>query len=420
MMLNRRQILQGGGALLATRLYSAAPRDFGITRAGDVPVTADSPATLFTKQDDFMYGEMHPRYKSNCVQLVRQRGGGPFVVQPGVANQHPLPSSGIGWVIPFHLADASQSDTCIAVLVKEPLPPGLVLTPARWRQIMHQTDPVQLNCASFGQSRLRLTRVGNRVPIPGVPVPVSNFEEVAIALQDVPRGALAQLLVQPTDNSRRWASSHVEVTQDLQLISTAYFGRTILDRISKSELDLHSRFWLSGVITSYPLPVRGDGGIDTLEWLKLTRFVKATSPKVDVVRAILPDELRVRVTRVGASNDGTHWLANPVERVEGTFAAGPHYAQPSREIITLLVRSRLERSWHVAGSEYLTRNRAYWMIPTADLQPGGTDAKGEYVAIAVVSYQPFDESRPVTEFDLRRIQVSISDEVRYLLSQAGK
>jgi len=419
-MPTRRDILGAAITLATGRLHAAPPSDFAMTEVGEIPLGPESPSTLFTKQADFIRGVLHRRYMPNSVQLIRQRGDGPWVVLPGVANQHFAGGTEIGWTMPFHIADPMKPETMIAVLVREPLPAGSVLMPARWRQVLHQSAPVLVSCASFERSRMRLTTVGTRAPIPGVPVPVANFEEVGIALQDVPQGAMAQLIVQPTDNNRRWASNHIEVTEDLQLVSTAYFGRTVFDRFSKGELDLHSRFWLYGILTTYPLPVREHDGIDTSEWLKLTRFIKASSPKVDVVRAILRDELRVRVTRVGASNDGTHWLATPIERVEGTFAAGPHYMPRSREIITLLVRSTLEKNWHVAGSEYLTRNRAYWMIPAADLKPAGTNASAGYIAIAVVSFRPFDEARPVTEADLRTRQVSISDEVRYLLKQAGK
>ena len=207
----------------------------------------------------------------------------------------------------------------------------------------------------------------------------------------------------------------MKVIHDLQIISTAYFGRT-----GFGELDLHSRFWLFGVVTKYPLPVRQRDGIDTAEWLKLIHFIKSTSPKVDVVRAVLRDELRVRISRIGLSNDGTHWLTGPIERVEGTFAAGPRYIPSKREIITLLVRASSQKNWHVAGAEYLTRNRAYWMLPAADLQPAGANPNAEFVAIAVVSFHPFDPSQPVTESDLRARQVSISDEVRYRLAQARR
>ena len=60
------------------------------------------------------------------------------------------------------------------------------------------------------------------------------------------------------------------------------------------------------------------------------------------------------------------------------------------------------------------------MLPAADLQPSGANPNAEFVAIAVVSFHPFDQSQPVTESDLRSRQVSISDEVRYRLMQARR
>jgi len=414
-MLTRRKFIQGTLALAPCWLHAGPPSDFAITQVGDLPLTPESPTTLFTMQEDFMHGRMPVQYKPNAIQLIRHRPGGSWVVSPGVANQYPAGGNSIGWTIPFRIADASQPETLLAVMVKEPLPQGLVLPPARWAQIVLQSESVQVSCASFERSHLRLMNVGSQIPIPGVPVPVTYFEEVKIEAQNVPLGALVQLIVQPTDNSRRWPSNHIEVTHDLQLTSTAYFGRNGL-----GELDLHSRFWLYGVVTSYPLPVRERDGVDLSEWLKLGHFIKATSPKVDVVRAVLRDELRVRITRVGVSNDGTNWLTNPIERVEGTFAAGPRYIPTSREIITLLVRRNSEKNWHVAGAEYLTRNRAYWMMPAAELQPAGASTNEEFIAIAVVSFHPFDESLPVTESDLRSRQVSISDEVRYRLAQVRR
>jgi hypothetical protein len=414
-MLTRRTFIHSALALAPWGLQAASQRDFAITQVGDLPITPESPTTLFTMQDDFVHGRLLAQYKPNAIQLLRQRTGGAWVVAPGVANQHPIGGTSIGWTMPFRIADPAQPETLLAVLVKEPLPQGLVLPPSRWGQIVLQSEPVHVSCASFARSQLRLTAVGSRVPIPGVPVPVANFEEVRIAAQYVPLGALVQLVVQPTDNSRRWPSSHIEVTHDLQLISTAYFGRMGL-----GQLDLHTRFWLYGIVTSYPLPVRERDGIDATEWLKLTRYIKTTSPKVDTVRAILPDAFRVQITRVGVSNDGTYWLTNPIERVEGTFAAGPRYIPTTREIITLLVRASSEKNWHVAGAEYLTKNRAYWMLPAADLQPAGANSNAEFIAIAVVSFHPFDQTRPVTESDLRTRQVSISDEVRYRLAQVRR
>jgi hypothetical protein len=414
-MHTRRDFFRGIAGLAPWLMQAASQRAFAITQVGDLPDSPESPTIFFTNQDDFVQGRMPAQYKPNGVQLLRHRPGGSWVVSPGVANQYPAGGNTIGWTIPYHLADPSQPETLLAVVVKDPLPQGLVLPPSRWTQIVLQSEAVQVSCASFDRSRLRLTTVGTRTPIPGVPVPVASFEEVKIELQSVPVGALVQLVVQPTDNALRWPSNHIEVTHDLQVTSTAYFGRTGL-----GELDLHSRFWLYGVVTSYPLPVKEREGIDGADWLKMARFIKATSPKVDVVRAILRDELRVRITRVGVSNDGTHWLTNPIERVEGTFAAGPRYVPTSREIITLLVRQISEKNWHVAGSEYLTRNRAYWMVTAADLQPSGANPNAEFVAIAVVSFHPFDENQPVTENDLRARQVSISDEVRYRLMQARR
>jgi hypothetical protein len=128
----------------------------------------------------------------------------------------------------------------------------------------------------------------------------------------------------------------------------------------------------------------------------------------------------VRITRIGMSNDGTHWLTSPIERVEGTFAAGPRYIPTSREIITLLVRASTEKNWHVAGAEYLTKNRAYWMLPAADLQPTKANNDTEFIAIAVVSFHAFDPSQPVAESDLRTRRVAISDEVRYRLLQSRR
>jgi hypothetical protein len=401
--------------LVITAVAGAEPASqrLAVVRCGDIPVKPLSSQTFFIDQDDFIHGTVPTSARSGSIQLLKRTGNGPWIAFPSIANKYMLDSPGItGWTVPIHLSSQDEPETVIAVLVDQALPPGLIMSSPRWSQVRLQSEPVRVSCASFTRARLRVAEIGGRTVLPNVPMPVANCEEVKIIAEGVPRGALIQAICQPTDNSRRWPSDHVELAYDSHLTTTVYFGRVAAGR-ERETLDLHSKFWLYAAATSLALPVRPSLGVDATEWLGLSRYVKALSPKVDAVRAILPGEIRVRITRLGNSNDGAQWLAMPVSRVEGVFSADRTYIPISHEIITLLCRAPDSKAWRVAAASYLGKNRAYFVLPAADL---GTATGGRSgVAMAAVSFTPFDPSRPVTEEDLRARQIAISDEVVYRL-----
>src|SRR5580704_10657327 len=128
-MHTRRDFFRGIAGLAPWLMQAASQRAFAITQVGDLPDSPESPTIFFTNQDDFVQGRMPAQYKPNGVQLLRHRPGGSWVVSPGVANQYPAGGNTIGWTIPYHLADPSQPETLLAVVVKDPLPQGLVLPP---------------------------------------------------------------------------------------------------------------------------------------------------------------------------------------------------------------------------------------------------------------------------------------------------
>jgi hypothetical protein len=208
-----------------------------------------------------------------------------------------------------------------------------------------------------------------------------------------------------------WPMDQLEVTRETTLTSNAYFGRSDLVSSVKKYIDIHAGFQVNAVATAIPLPVRPEG-IKAPEWVHLNRFIRATSPAVSVVRAVLPDQVRVRLVKLGLTNDGTHWLTSSIGRVEGEFSAGPLYRPRKTEIITVLVRRLDSRDWTVAGETVLGNNRGVFVLPSADLSGGGrlTDPM---VAIAVVSYLPFDDTKPISGSEIVARQIAMSDEESY-------
>jgi hypothetical protein len=388
------------------------PPGIEIESVGPIDITPRTPSVLFVSQEEVIHGRMPLVFRDRGVQLLKQRDNGPWIVAPSIASTYPLTGrSGFGWSVPVRIASADRSERLMAVVTKETLPAGLVMDSPRWRHVLSQSAAVQVSCASFERSRLRIVQVGGRDVLPGVPMPVSNFEAVTIQVQGLPRSAPVQIWVQPLDNARCWPSEHVEIVQDDLVTLTAYFGRPNRHSSVKEELDIHARFHMRVVATVVPMPARPEGFDPT--GTQFRKFVRVESPKVELVRAMVGDGVDVRITRLGVSNDPTHRLAMPVSRVEGTFQAGWRYQPRSREFITLLVRERRAKSWQVAGMTTLGKNRAFWVISLADLQPQGTSADGDFVAIAVVTFRPFVSGRPVTDAEVQARRVGISDEKIY-------
>ena len=393
------------------------PSDFSITSIGDLPVEADSAAPLFSSPFDLVHGRLAAALASADVQLVQRTAGGLWIVQPEIALKfRPTSQNSLEWTIPLHVP-LGQRAQIFAILVVAPLPAGPYAPSARLPGVRRQTEPLLVSCESFSRSHLRIVRIGNRVPAPNVPVPVSQFEPVQVVLDNVPEGAIIQIVCQPTDNDRRWASEQIEYANDSIVTSTAHFGRSVGIGGRKS-IDIHSKFWVTAVATSRPLPTHGDSGITPQEWQRVIRFVKTVSPKVDAVRAILPGEIRVTVSKLGVSNNGVEWLSPGIARVEGTVSADQTYIPVSREIVTLLCRAPESKVWRVAAASYLGKNQSFFLMPAADILGANPSPVG--ICMAVITYRELDAGKPVSESDLRDQQVALSDEVHYRLAPARR
>jgi hypothetical protein len=205
-------------------------------------------------------------------------------------------------------------------------------------------------------------------------------------------------------------------------IGTAYFGRPDIVRIANrlTFRDTYTRFWLQAYIVRSPLPVRENDGIGPAEWLALQRLVAVQSEPVEVVRAFGPEQVRVRIRALGETSDGRVWLVPERARVEGLFEPMPAYRPHRKEYITLLVRASAERAWRVAGWTHLGGNRTAWTISVADLNPTNADRQSERLAVATVSFKPFDPSQPVTIDMLNAVAISISDQKVFWLEKPGR
>jgi hypothetical protein len=281
--------------------------------------------------------------------------------------------------------------------------------------VVGYSDPVFVACQSFVGAQVRVVAIGDEPTSPNQPIPVSDVERVRVGLDDVPEGAVIQLVAEPVLVGLKFPSDHVEFARGSILATQCYFGRFAIGR---RELDLYSRYVLTCVVATYPLPVKANG-LTNQEYVDLEQQIKATSAGVEVVRAVMPDAVQVRITRIGASTDGTNWLASPVQRLDGTFLPGRRYVSKGTELVTVLVREVSSRSWYVAGWTRPSRTRTTWTIPTAVLVPPGARTNQEFFAIAVCSYTHFS-AKEVADVEIEARQLAVSGEYRFVVRQAGE
>ena len=412
-MTTRREFLQSLPALGQALGATAAPQQIQITDLDNLPIRPERPPIYFVSPHCIVRGLSHGT-PGQFVQLLTRRRDRGWVIGTGVATPRRSTGGLLTWALPLDIEDGPQ--TVAAILVDEPMPAGLVVTGARWLQLIAQSESFEVSSEGFERSRLRILEVGGQVPVSGDPVPVGAFEEIRIRTEGLPLGCIINTLIEPADGDRVWVGDRLHVTRDLILWANGYFGSSIGDASAKGERDIHAPFWLSCVATALPLPRRIDG-ITPREWLALNRFIRAASPKVSLVRAILPTQAEIRITKLGLSNDGVRYLAPRYTRIEGLFAAGQRYRPLRPEIITLLTRAADSSGrWTVAGATNLKGNRAVFTISAADLLPTNASAERDsLIAIAVASYVPFDPTRPVTEADIGARQFALSKEVHYRL-----
>jgi hypothetical protein len=296
----------------------------------------------------------------------------------------------------------------------------------QWSEVRAFSTPVSISCAEFNTGRLHLTEVAWRIPLLNTVTSVSELERVRVRCDGLPKGALVQVIVEPLNNPLKWAMPEATTAcsggaRDWETL--VYFGRTLRTGTAHPiELDLFTKFAVYAVATTRLLPVYEDKhGIEPKEWALVSRYIKVYSPKVYVVRTILATDVRVRITEIGYSNDGKHFLATPSQRVSGSFETGPDYVAPKTpEVITLLVRSEEEDSWRVAGATLLTRVRGAWTITAAQVAPREGDIQKTLLVIALVTPEAFDPTKRVTEEMIAKSQLSISEELSVRISKEGR
>jgi hypothetical protein len=394
-----------------------------ITRIGPVALPVNVPgAALFLLRGDIIAGTLaQVPYAMGVVQLAEQSADGAWVATAASVDVARRAARAVEWTLGASdlRCDGRQRTTVdvVAIFTKYRLPLGR-LTPEAWRGLVHSA-PLTLTCARFDTSRLEVREVGHADANPQQPPRVTHQEDVRVVLDGVPRGALIQVCVEPTENSRIWCQDTTRPASGSEVLMGAFLGRALVRRGPNGLefTDAYSHFWVTAYIVRAPLPVRADG-LTPAEWLTNTRLIVNQSSPVEVVRAYRPGQVRLVITHLGASTDSRVRLADSVTRVEGLFRPLPLYVANPREHVTLLVRRVSERAWSVAGHATMAADLTTWIVIAADLDRTPGPAREERLALAVLSDREFSRDESVTEDRLRRSANSISDEMRFSLFEA--
>jgi hypothetical protein len=407
---NRRQFLSAI-ACLAGPVELLARDQPRMTRVGDYTLSAQTPPTLFVEGPVTIDGVSKYGVRAAHTQLLKRVAGRSTYVALGAAVHAPGSAE---WTAPLDLALGERA-TVMAAMTAEILPHGTPVSERQWRQIFATSATVDVAYAWFARAQARILTIGDTVVRPGATVSVTPYEVVKIQVSDAPTGAVVQLVCEPDGIGRRWPSDHIEFVRDgAVVVSAMTFGRSA---VGSRDLDRYKQFGLCAAVATHPLPVRPDG-LSNLEWVGIERHVKYVSPPVPIVRATPPNGVRIRITQIGASTNGTNWLTDSIARVEGLFEPGSAYLFTGREVITLLTRRSEQSSWIVAGTAQVPRGSRAWTVLAAELGQNRSDPDGEFKCFAVLSYRRFDPKKPVTEADIAARQVALSSEHSYVVVQS--
>jgi hypothetical protein len=404
---------------------AAEPR-LEISGLGPVPLPLTIPgAALFIFPGDMISGTLSRLpYQAGVVQVISRNAGTWTATMAATDVVRRRGNTGVSWTIPASDlgCDAHQEPTAelIAVFARHRLPPGPV-DPAIWADLV-RSQPMVLSCAHFNRSNLEVIEVGYTQTRPRSPPRVSHYEDVRVSLDHVPYGSIVQLCVQPVESSVVWCQEVASPSTGSDWRGTVYVGRPSIRQgpAGLEFLDQYQRFWIKALIVRMPLPVHPTRGIAPDEWIALKPQIVRESAPVEVIRGFRPGQVRLIVTRLGQTTDGRIRLADRVSRVEGLFRPLPGYQPTGKEVVTLLVRRRNDKTWAVAGKASRPGDLTTWLITAADLDPYERQSHDERVAIAVLTLRPLSPPDAITEQLLNTYAKSISDEVPFALFDRGR
>jgi len=394
-----------------------------ITQLGDSDLPKEGENTVvFGLPQEFIRGTVAGvKNQEPFVQLAVRGPTGKWNVAQGFVRIDSVVAAGeMQWAIPAASIGCGTDIVEVRALVTSSLLPiGSAEEPIVSVRILAYSPSVLISCATFTSARLHVIEIAGRVPTSGSLLHVSELEHVRVRCEDLPQGSHTQIVVEPENNTWRWAMPESTTSCSggpREITTPVFFGRTLQLKGGRTiELDLGTKFSVYAVATTKTLPVYLEDGISPSDWRQLSGSIRAMSPKVYVTRTVLGDSVRLKINQLGWSNDGRHFVASPVQQVGGSFEAGPRYVGHNRpEFIVLLVRCEDEDTWRVAGTTQMTHSRGQWTIHIARLAPQSRDSGKLAVALAVASTEPFDPSNPVSEEMLARA-LGVSEEISFLV-----
>jgi hypothetical protein len=384
-----------------------------------LPLTANG-ASLFVFPGDIISGTLSRMpYQSGVVQLMARNTDGTWNATLAATDiTRRAGSAVVSWTIPasdLGCDGRKPSVEIIAVLARLRVPPGR-LDPAVNSGALARSTPVVMSCVDFDASRIEILDVGYAPTNAANPPRVSHYEDVRVALDGVPPGAIVQLCLRPIENPNIWCQDAAHPTTGIEWLGTAYIGRPDLRRgpAGWEFIDQFARFWITAAIVRRPLPVRPANGIGPDEWISLRPLVIKESAPVEVIRGFRPGQVRLIITGLGTTN-GRVRLVDPISRVTGHFRPLPGYVRNPKQVLTLLVRRLNDKEWEVAGRATIPGDQTTWLVSAADLDPFPSPSHDERIAIVVLSDRRFPPDTPVSEAMLHDYALSISDEVRFAL-----